>query len=208
MSLYDEHEGLIKMMASAYKKKWSNLDYDDLYQEASIAMWQAESTYNSSMGSFKNHALKQMKCYIMKYLYKQNQLYTPKHVIDTAAIIKRSNLEDGSPAEIAEYIHKDVKEVQDALRHLKINHKNNFISIDDDLNIPSWNETVDVVIVNGEFEQFTSILDDREQLILDTYQKVKNTTDLAATLGVSQAQASRLLSKVKNRYLQYTQEAN
>ena len=208
MGLYDEHEGLIKMMASAYKKKWSNLDYDDLYQEASIAMWQAESTYNSSMGSFKNHALKQMKCYIMKYLYKQNQLYTPKHVVDTAAIIKRSNLEDGSPAEIAEYIHKDVKEVQDALRHLKINHKNNFISIDDDLNIPSWNETVDVVIVNGEFEQFTSILDDREQLILDTYQKVKNTTDLAATLGVSQAQASRLLSKVKNRYLQYTQEAN
>ena len=206
MKLYEQHENLIVMMASAYKKKWSNLDYDDLYQEASIALWKAEESYNEQIGSFKNHALKQMKCYLLKFLYKQNQLHTPKNVIDTAAVIKRLELENERPDVIVEYIHKDVNDVINALHHLKVNNHNNFSSIEDANNDLWCNDGIDEVVINVEFNQFLRTLNDREQRILNVYRQTKNTNKLAESFGISQAQASRLLSKVKSKYISYIKE--
>lgn len=204
MNLYEQHENLIKVMAGAYKKRWGNVDYDDLYQVASIALWQAEVKYDDTKGEFKNYALKQMKCRILKYLYRQNQLHTPKNIIDVAVTIKRLGLENESPEAISEYIHKDLLEIHNALLHLKVNSVENFHSVDEVDGSLGWNDTSDEAVVNVDFQQFTKSLNDKELLILDAYQEVKSTVKLASRIGVTQSQASRLLSKIKSKYYTYS----
>lgn len=204
MNLYEEYQWLIAVMAKSYKRKWNGLDYDDLYQAASIALWQAQEKYDECKGEFQHYALKQMKGYLLKYMYTQNQLHTPKNIVDVATVIRRLQLENDDPSEIAEYISKNINDVHNALNHLKINAESNFQSLDA-IDVRNEDSTTEDVIVSVNFQQFTNTLNTREKLLLDKYRELRSTIKVAACLNITQPQVSRLLNKIKHKYLSYSE---
>lgn len=114
-------------LAMKLAKKYSRItrhEYDDLFQIASLALWQASEMYDEEgevpFGAF---AAQRIVFAILNYMKVNNLIKVPRTDVDNAVSINKKKLQDESPEVIAEKLGITVNSAKNALMHLKLDVK-------------------------------------------------------------------------------------
>lgn len=193
----------------------TNVEFDDLRQEALISLYKASDKYDPSRGkmSFEKFAVTYVFFNVMKWMYRQNYYYTPKTVVEVAATINKRKIKDWDAQAIADNLGASMQYVEAALIHLN-NRKPR--SMDEPTAatagtrqeeplyslISDHSDNYNPVII--DFKIFTSALKPREKAIVRMTEEGYSQTEIAKKLNTSQAQVSRTIIKVKNRYNEFS----
>lgn len=115
----EDHLKLVHKITHRYSKR-NRMEYDDIFQEGCIGLMRACKEYKEGAVPFSSFAGMHIEFTIKKALYKSSILHTPTYVIDIASNIKKRELLDKQPAQIAENLNVPIAHVESALYHLKL----------------------------------------------------------------------------------------
>lgn len=214
--LFETHEVLAEKIAHKFMKFGkANVEFDDLHQEALISLFKASEKYdpNRSELTFEKFAVSHVYLNVMKWMYRQNYLYTPKNVVEVAATINKKKMKDWDAQEISVELNVPVQYVENALLHLNNpkprsmdeatpgtegqRYEEPFYALISD-NSDYYNSTI------IDFKTFMSQLKPREKTILKLREAGYSQGEIAKKIGVSQVHISRTITKLKNRYNEFS----
>lgn len=151
------------------------LDLEEYYDLLAIALCKAALVYDKNKGMFSTLVYMCMDNEVKLIKRKENaQKAIPKYMVDSLDYIYSSDNDD-SENSLKDKIIKDI--------------------------FPAPDENVVNAIMFNNF--YYQNLDNRERLIVDSVFQGKNQTDISKILSVSQPQVSRLLIKIKTKWIKY-----
>ena len=212
--LFTDHEHLIPKLAKKFRGYGkTGVEYEDLFQEAALGLHLATLDFKPEKWegkTFESYAVTRIYQSMMGFFQLQNKLCTPRYVVVLAAKIRRENLRDHTPAEIAKILDERETSVERALIHLDGVH---FVGFDepagDDKNHTLSEKLEDVnnicAIEHTAFELFREGLSDREQRIFEMMLQEKQYKHIGDVMGFSRVYAGRLVNEIKDKYKKYNE---
>ena len=220
--LVEENSPLIKSVIRRYKNK--GVEYDDLYQIGSMGLIKAIKNFDSSYGvRFSTYAVPMIAGEIKRFLRDDGMIKVSRTLKELAAKVCAAQRELGTALgrdpgvqEIAEYIGEtpeDIALALDASRpHVSIyepvyGDEGEALVMD---RITAEEDGTDTALDRVLLQQLMEILDSREKkIVVMRYFRDKTQSEIAAYLGISQVQVSRLenriMEKLRERALEKAQ---
>ena len=207
--LFEQHIYLAERLAKKYTNSSikQKIEYDDLYQEASIALYKASETYNPVLNdSFIPYAVKMIQYGIYEYLRKQNNLYTPRNIVIIAGIINRKNMVDWSASDIAAELNIPKHHIEHALQFFKQPPPKSIFSPIQSAEI-GGKTLIDIIpgienkfLNDIDINAFLYSLDERSKRVLKLRLDGFTQYEIADQIGISQTLVRRILGRIKDAY--------
>ncbi len=209
--IYTENAPLIKSIVKRFKGK--GVEYDDLYQIASIGFLKAIKNYDESFGvKFSTYTVPMVIGEIKRYMRDNGAIKVSRNLKILANKINKyidayQTTNDKSPTveHLSERFGITPEEVAEALDSAKmpLSIYDKFEDEDDAQElidkIPSGEKEEDIlnkIMLNGVIEGLT----ERERkIVVLRYFRDKTQSEIAENLGLSQVQISRLENKILNK---------
>lgn len=201
------YEGLIHHMAIKWRGDYSD---EDLVSEGMIGLMQAYDRYDPSKNNeFLIFARPYIQGYMLKLMRKPQGATVPHGIVELGWSITRNDLYELPAAEIAEKLGKPRAHVERALVYLHTRTMERW-----DKSLVDGEDTNTLADITGRPDDHTNIfvsefinsLDGREQTIVQCLYKEMPQREIAAIIGVSQMQVSRLIKKIGEKYREYNLE--
>ena len=201
-----KNKGLVAQVArkSMYKTKLK-VEMEDLMQEGYIGFIKAYCYYSPDKNTeFSTYAYYHIQNQIMKYIRDRvPMIRTPRNVYELSGVILREKMTNASPEEIAEKMGCTVKAANKALDNIKGQMVLSLNSVVADTKSRDA-ELMDILpqdqdFTNAEVEAFFDSLSDELKEVLDLAMKEKTQTEIGKELGFSQAQAWRLMKRIRKQ---------
>ncbi len=212
--IFNENSPLIKSIIRRFKNK--GVEYDDLYQIASIGFLKAINNFDESFNvKFSTYTVPMVIGEIKRYIRDNGAIKVSRALKMLANKINRyideyqtHNSDSPSIEAIANKFNVSEDEVVVALDSVKM-PLSIFDKFEDDdegqelIDKISDNQTEDALLNKIHLLNLISELEDRERkIIILRYFRDKTQTEIAESLGVSQVQVSRLENKIINKIRQ------
>lgn len=220
--LIERHLYLARILSRKYINK--GVDYEDIYQVASLALIYAIDRYDITKGfEFSSFATPTIVGEIKKYF--RDKVWTmrvprriqelSKKISNAKLVLEQENKRYPTTKEIADYLEKSEEEVLEAIeasygyQPISLDTPNNEDSEDKDITLGDkvgYDETRFADIEQKDFlEKFTRTLNEVEQKIFnDRFIENKTQSVIAKDIGISQMTVSRvekkIIEKLKNEY--------
>lgn len=213
--LFDDHKHLIPKIAKKYMRYGkSDVEYDDLYQEASVGLHLATLEYDPTRDTgqgFERYAVTRMYQSMMPFFCKQNKLTTPYYIVAVATRIKRLGMIGWEPAEIAKALDQSPSCVERALRHLRgvvtisldapleasDNEKRSISDLIPDNSAEHLDDDITV-------QMFKDTLTGKEKMIFEYMLNEIPQTDMARYISISRTYTSVLAVRIREKYRDFT----
>ncbi len=220
--LVERNMALVRSIVKKYLNRGT--EYDDLYQIGSMGLIKAIKNFDSSYGvRFSTYAVPMIAGEIKRFLRDDGMIKVSRTLKELAAKVCAAQRELGTALgrdpgvqEIAEYIGEtpeDIALALDASRpHVSIyepvyGDEGEALVMD---RITAEEDGTDTALDRGLLQQLMEILDSREKkIVVMRYFRDKTQSEIAAYLGISQVQVSRLenriMEKLRERALEKAQ---
>lgn len=186
------------------------IGYDDLFQVGCLGLLQAIRRFDPDRGvKFSTFAVRTILGEMRRYTFRKDvPLKAERLTREIASKIRHNELSDRSPEEIASIFGCSVKVAKRALMysHTRV------LSMDQVLHSGERERLTveDKVPIHSDFteifvKEFMHSLSERERKIIEMTVDGKRQFDIAEEIGVSQVHVSRLLNRIRKRYLEYLQ---
>lgn len=211
MSLLENNLGLAKKIASKYSKNGQH-EFDDLYQEACFALWNAEKDFDDSLNvPFGAFAGRRIQFHLLNYMRFNNVIKTPHDIVQLASNIKKYELENESFQFLAERFGFSKNKVEAALERIRTS----ILSIDaerknsKDNSNETWADYIaedDENRCDLEINLFLDKLKPKDRVImkmlLDGYQQ----KEIADAIGTSAGNVWGFITRIRNRHYRLRDE--
>ena len=203
-----ENMGLVRMVANRYSGLVKNnpaLDMDDLISAGTIGLIKACDDFDPSFGTkFSTYAVHVIHGTISRYLKNNIDLIRfPRQAKEDYWAIKGSGLLDEEPEIIAEKTNKSIKHVKKALEYPKYRNVKSldYVIYEDEGSPITLGEQIGAEVdmdSDLELELLFNQFNERTRKIITLKMQGLTQTEIGKIIGVSQAQISRVLRKVRN----------
>lgn len=201
-----ENSGLVAQVAKrSFHKTRHKVEFDDLMQEGFIGLTKAYCNYTPEKNTtFSTYAYYHISNQIMRYIAERvPMIRVPRYIYEISGMILRMKLENATPEEVSEKIPCSLNVAKRALDNLKGNMvmSLNTIVAETDTRESELMDTLphDDDFTNLNVEEFIKSLNDELREVLLLALKEKSQMEIGVELGFSQAQAWRLMNKIRKK---------
>jgi RNA polymerase sigma factor (sigma-70 family) len=207
-----------KLVHHALKKltktlNYHGIEYEDAHSIGMIGLIKAYQNFNPDYGwRFATYAVPMIRGEVRRFMREFNPgVKFPRSVKELASKIKQHALENETVQVIAETLNVSLEKVKDAMDYIQ-NEKPRFLS--DVVYDNGKNEeiTLEEQISNEEdfssifVQEFMNILSERERKIVRMLMEGYTQKQIGKAIGVTQVQVSRMLQKIRDKYIEFQQE--
>lgn len=207
-----KHEMLVHSVCKYYRSRAKNLriDYEDIASVGFIGLIRAFERFDGSKFDvrFSTYAIPTIRGEVQRFLREQNEgLKYSRSIKELAWLILEKELEDLTIEEISKTLKEKVEKVKFAIQFIhnrspysleypvvdeagKSTYLSDFVGDDDDH-------------TNLMVEEFIKTLNDKEKVIVNCLINGEVQSSIGEKIGTSQAQVSRSIHKIRNKYLNY-----
>lgn len=191
----------------------TEIELDDLFQEAALGYMKAYESYDASFGvKLQTHTYQRMRSYISNFLRdKRGVIKYPPNMQKIWGVVSRLELDVNDFGAIAEASNQEVHYVKWAMQH----YGGSPLSFD----MPADSEdeeNEDFYALHGQEDDFSGVfiadimnlLNDREKFVLEKYMQGNYQSEIGEMLGVRQSNVSYALSKIKKKIRDYQESSD
>lgn len=210
--LFEENTKLAAWVATKFKNE---RDFEDVMQEAHLALFRACRRFDQSKGlKLSTYAVTVIHNSIIREFYEKKPLIkVPRMILENEVRVKRHLHNTQDVNELAELANISVAHVEEALEYMgiAIHSLQGKASTDGTIDtmleevVGSYLEDWDISL---NMKHFISSLSDREQLVIEMLMQEKSQTEIGEVLGVHQVHVSRMLKKIRRKYEEYNAVAS
>lgn len=199
MNRFEDNLGLVRKIAHRYARN-TRYDYDDLFQEGSIALWQASLDYKEGDIPFGAFAGQRITFHIMNYMRDTNLVKTSARVVTLAMFIKKRDLQHSSVSEIKKLVKDSEATIESALEHLK----RDLLSLEYEYKRRDNKETLmqffrisDNHHDNALHSMFLDTLKPKDRFIFEKWAEGYQQPEIAEMIGTSRGNVSNFMIRVR-----------
>lgn len=200
------NKGLVAQVARrAMYKTRLKVEWEDLMQEGYIGFIKAYSYYNPNKNvEFSTYAYYHIQNQIRRYIRdKVPMIRTPRNVYELSGVILREKMTKDSSEEIAKKLGCTINAANKALDNIKGKMVLSLNSVVFEADSKDT-ELMDILpqdqdFTNIEVEAFLESLSDELKKVLDLALKEMTQTEIGKELGFSQAQAWRMMKRIRQQ---------
>lgn len=203
--LFEENQDLAMWVANKFYREG---EFEDIKQHALIGLFNAAQRFDASRGfSFSTFSVHHIKYEIIgNHFEKRHFLKVSRSILENEVKVKRFLRETEDVHMLSKLTGLPTKAVNEVLEYLSCQ------SFSLDLKVNEDGETTLGELIPGEvadwdeqilIKDFVATLDEREKIAIEMRFKDCSQFEIGDALGISQVHASRLLKKIKAKYVEY-----
>lgn len=208
----EKHKGMVHKLVNKYFSRVRDpaIGYEDLLSEANLALCKAYERFDPTKGfAFSTFAFTTISGYLQSFLDRRgSSIRYPANIVLLGNKIRKQELTDREPEEIAEIVGESVEQVESAIQYL---HRRTTISLDKPLCDKSGAIDSDTTHeglarteddLSGVFtEEFIRRLKPKQQIAVRMRMEGCTYAEIASSMGVSRERVRQHLLKAGERYL-------
>lgn len=213
--LFEANKDLIPKVAKKfYGYGKLGIEYEDLYQEASLALHLATVNFEEARWGgkpFRQFAVTFMYQCLMVFLSRQNTLYTPRKIVVLAGKIRREELTETPAAAIAKKFGETEWSVKQALKHLKGVY---LVGIDSEITVGTKtlnyadilpDKDIMCVTEHTSLQMFRETLKGRESAVFELMIQDRSNRHIEDTLGLTRSNVNYAVKLLRQKYKKITE---